>query len=538
MAKINLDAVAAESREQRLGTVVYWNGDANTLAEQSGYSKSKKSCGGGKGGAGCRLCEAKGPFTQPSNCSEQMIEYQVGTVRDGVLIQHAPIGCSTSQTLVNSLYRTSLVDRGLKVENLRVFSTNLTEGDMVFGGIDKLRLTIEDVWEHYHPNAIFVGTSCPTGIIGDDIDSVTEEYSEKLGIPVMPLHCEGFRSKHWSTGFDVTQHAILRQIVREPDPSRKQEDLVNIIRLWGADIFTPMLAPLNLRVNHVVDMSVVEDLAQMSEAAVTATFCNTLGTYLAEGLEQRFGVPQVRAPQPYGISGTDAWIRDIARITHREELAEKYIASEHERIAPGLEEMRKKLGGLQGFVATGSAYAHGLITVLRELGVVVNSSVVFHHDPIYDSEDPSQDSLAYLVDNYGNIEDFLVSVRQPFQFYTLLKKHRPDFIIIRHNGLASVAAAMGIPAAPLGDENIAIGYNGMENMGNLILDIIERRRFCEDISKHVSLRYTKWWSEQRDPHVLVKNPELIWEDDKSDSSADGSNITAISDVPIADSKET
>ena len=507
MVKINLEATAVESREQRLGTVVYWGGDAKELVEQSGYSK----CGKGKrGGEGCRMCEAKGPFTQGSVCSEQMVECQAGNVREAVLIQHSPIGCGVSQSFYNNIYRVGLASRNLPVENLKMSCTNLTEGDMVFGGLEKLRLTIEDVYERHKPKAIFIGTSCATGIIGDDVDSVTAEYTEKLGIPVIPLHCEGFRSKHWSTGFDATQHGILRQIVTK-DPVKKQEDLVNVINLWGSDVFGPMFKNLNLRVNYVVDMATVDELAQMSEAAATVSFCNTLGSYLAEGLEQAFGVPQVRAPQPYGISGTDAWLRDLARLTHREELAEKFIASEHERIAPEVEELKRKLSGLQGFVSTGSAYAHGLITVLRELGITVNGSRVFHHDPIYDSEDPSQDSLAYLVENYGNVEDFTVSIRQPFQFYTLLQKHRPDFILIRHNGLAPVAARLGIPAAPLGDEHIAIGYQGLINMGNVILEIVKRKKFCVDLSKHVGTPYTKWWTDQKDPNILAKNPDIIWE---------------------------
>ncbi|MDR0887902.1 MAG: hypothetical protein LBM39_01790 [Candidatus Methanoplasma sp.] len=509
MTKINLEAAAVESREQRLGTIVYWGGDAKSLSESSGFSKG---CGGSgnKGGSGCRLQETKGPFTQPSVCSEQMVECQAGNVREAVLIQHAPIGCSASQTIYNSIYRGGLAARGHKVENLRIFSTNLTEGDMVFGGVDKLKVTIEDVWDHYHPQAIFVGTSCPTGIIGDDVDSVTEEYTEKLGIPVIPLHCEGFRSKHWSTGFDATQHGILRQIVRK-NPTKKQEDLVNVINLWGSDIFGPLFKNFNLRVNYVVDMATVEELAQMSEAAATVTFCNTLGSYMAEGLEQAFGIPQIRAPQPYGIAGTDAWLRDLGRVTHREELVEKFIESEHIRIAPKIAELKEKLKGVQGFVSTGSAYAHGLIEVLRELDVTVNGSLVFHHDPIYDSEDPKHDSLAHLVDNYGNVTDFTVSIRQPFQFLTVLRKHKPDFIIIRHNGLAPLAAKLGIPAAPLGDEHIAIGYDGIINLGNLILDIVERRRFCEVLSQHIKLPYTEWWQSQTDPNVLVKHPELLWE---------------------------
>ena len=129
---------------------------------------------------------------------------------------------------------------------------------------------------------------------------------------MIPLHCEGFKSKHWSTGFDATQHGILRQIVRK-NPEKKQDDLVNVINLWGTDVFTPMLGELGLRVNYVVDMATVEELAQMSEAAATVTFCYTLGSYMSAALEQEFGVPEIKAPLPYGFAGTDAWLREIAR---------------------------------------------------------------------------------------------------------------------------------------------------------------------------------------------------------------------------------
>lgn len=506
MKKINLAATAVESREQRLGTIIGWDGNADTLANASGYARNCTR----RSGKTCELCEVRGPFTQGSVCSEQMVECQAGNVRDAVLIQHSPIGCAVSQTIYNSIYRNGLAIRNLPVENLKIVSTNLLEKDMVFGGIDKLRQTLEDVWDRYEPKAVFIGTSCATGIIGDDIDSISAQYTEKLGIPVVPLHCEGFRSKHWSTGFDSTQHGILREIVRKQP--KKQEDLVNVVNLWGSDVFTPMLKELNLRVNYVIDMATVEDLAQMSEAVATVGFCNTLSSYLAQGLEQNFGVPELKAPQPYGFAGTDAWLRGLAKLTNREELAESYIKREHARVKPLIEELKIKLKGKKGYVATGSAYSHGLISVMRELSIEVNGSLVFHHDPVYDSEDPAQDTLSYLVDNYGDVESFSVSNRQQHQFYALLKKVEPDFILIRHNGLAPLASRLGIPAAPLGDEHIAVGYDGMVNLGNAILGILQRKKFHEDLSKHVKLPYTKWWLEQTDPYIIARNPELIYQD--------------------------
>jgi nitrogenase molybdenum-iron protein alpha chain len=498
---INLKTAVVESREQRLGTVIGWEGRASELAEASAYARG--DCTAGCGQKARRICELRSPFTQGSVCSEQMVECQAGNVRGAVLVQHSPIGCGTGQVIYNSIYRNGLAMRGLPVESLHLISTNLSEKDMVFGGVAKLEQSIRDAWERHHPRAIFIATSCATGIIGDDVESVANALEEELGIPVIPLHCEGFKSKHWSTGFDATQHGILRQIVRK-NPEHKQADLVNVISLWGSDVFTPMLAELDLRPNYVVDLATVEDLQQMSEAAATVSFCYTLSSYMGAALEQEFDVPEVKAPLPYGFAGTDAWLREVARVTHRESQAEAYIARERERVQPRLEELRKLLKGKKGYVSTGSAYAHGLIGILRELDVEVDGSLVFHHDPVYDSQDPRQDTLAHLIDTYGDVPQFTVGNRQQYQFFALLQRVKPDFIIIRHNGLAPLASRMGIPAIPLGDEHIAVGYQGILNLGESILDVLAHTKYHQDLAQHVRLPYKKWWLEQTDPFLLSK----------------------------------
>jgi nitrogenase molybdenum-iron protein alpha chain len=503
---INLKTSVVESREQRLGTVIGWQGSAAELAEQSAYARG--DCNAKCGQKARRICELRSPFTQGSVCSEQMVECQAGNVRGAVLIQHSPIGCGTGQVIYNSIYRNGLAMRGLPVESLHLISTNLMEKDMVFGGVAKLEQSIRDAWDRHHPRAIFIATSCATGIIGDDVESVASQLEDELGIPVIPLHCEGFKSKHWSTGFDATQHGILRQIVRK-NPPKKQPDLVNVINLWGSDVFTPILAELGLRPNYVIDLATVEELEQMSEAVATVGFCYTLSSYMGAALEQEFGVPEIKAPLPYGFAGTDAWLRELARVTGREEQAEAYIARERVRVAPRLEELRKLLKGKKGYVSTGSAYAHGLIGILRELGVEVDGSLVFHHDPVYDSQDPRQDTLAHLVDTYGDVPQFTVGNRQQYQFFALLQRVNPDFIIIRHNGLAPLASRMGIPAIPLGDEHIAVGYQGILNLGESILDVLAHTKYHQDLARHVRLPYKKWWLEQTDPFLLSKTAAAV-----------------------------
>jgi nitrogenase molybdenum-iron protein alpha chain len=396
---------------------------------------------------------------------------------------------------------------GMKARNSRSMCTNLTEDDMVFGGIDKLEQSIRDAWERHHPKIIFISSSCATGIIGDDIDSAVARLQKELGATIIPLHCEGFRSKHFSSGFDIVPHGILRQLVKPSE--QKQEDLVNVLYLWGEDVFTSMFKRLGLRPNLVIAAASIDDLEQLSSAAATVSMCYTL-SYMATALEQEFGVPEIKAPLPYGFAGTDTWLRELGRVTHREEQVEVYIREEHERCVPLLEELRYKLQGRRGFVATGGTFAHALIGVLCELGIEVNGSVAYHHDLVYDSNDPQQDTLAHMVNTYGDVPNFTVSNYQHFQLLATLQRTKPDFAIIRHGGMAVLASRLGIPALPMVDPDYVLGYQGILNLGEAILNILPNRVFYEEIAAHTQLPYKEEWLKQTDPMALT-----IKDDDKS-----------------------
>ncbi|MBE6421913.1 nitrogenase molybdenum-iron protein alpha chain [Succinivibrio dextrinosolvens DSM 3072] len=515
--KINLEMSAVENREMRLGTIIGWDGPASELVKDSNYIERSQrfegiktsGCAGGCGSRkACKLCELNSPLNQQTMCANAIVECQIGNITDCILIQHAPIGCSGDNPWFNLAFNMGLGRRNKPPQNLKIYSTNLLESDMVFGASDKLRRTCRTVFEREHPKAIFISMACATAIIGEDIDSIADEMESELGIPVVPLHCEGFRSKHWSTGFDVSQHGVVRQIVNK-NPV-KQKDLINIVALWGTDYFTPLLKPLGLRVNYMIDMASFDELRQASEAVATATFCNTLGSYMATALEQEYGVPQIDAPQPYGFKGTDEWLRAVAHVVGKDDIIEDYISSEHERVLPKVNELREKFKGVKGFVMTGSAYAHGLITVLRELGIEVDGSIVFHHDPIYDGAGVHQNTLEELVNTYGDIKNYTVSKTEAYQLSNIFNRiEKPDFVIIRHQGLAPEAAKLGIPALAMGDEHIPVGYDGLIRTGEIILDIMARKKFNRVLSKHIKLPYTDWWLSQSDPFLLSHDPKAL-----------------------------
>ena len=56
----------------------------------------------------------------------------------------------------------------------------MNEKDTIFGSSDALRKIILEVNKRYSPKAIFVTSSCATGIIGEDIDSVVDDVRDEI----------------------------------------------------------------------------------------------------------------------------------------------------------------------------------------------------------------------------------------------------------------------------------------------------------------------------------------------------------------------
>ena len=75
---------------------------------------------------------------------------------------------------------------------------------------------------------MFVYASCASGIIGDDIDAIAaqlgKEYPDTI---IVPIHCEGFKSKICASGFDAAFISINKYILKN-QPVEKEEGLVNL----------------------------------------------------------------------------------------------------------------------------------------------------------------------------------------------------------------------------------------------------------------------------------------------------------------------
>jgi nitrogenase molybdenum-iron protein alpha chain len=465
-------------RETRLGAITGYRGTVRDLA-------AKACCGAAKNRERC--------FTQTSSCSSGCAHTYLSGILDAVVVNHAPLGCAADSVYCNVTNKWGEKMRGISHQNIKIISTNMNEQDTVFGAVDKLREAVREAYARYRPQAIFVSTSCVSGIIGEDVKSALEELRAGIPVPLAPVFCEGFKSKVWASGFDAAFHAILTRIVKPP---AKKTNKVNMINFRGSAQrqITDILARFGLEPVFVVPLSSVEELSKLSEAAATVSICGTLGSYLGNALEEQYGVPYVKTLQPHGIAGIESWLRGLGQATGKEDEVEAYIREERERIAPDLAEIRQRLSGYKAMVGMGPSFGYNYIRVLQELGLEVVWGATWHFDQQYD-HGTCPEAIGLLA---GGDSDIPVSVcdQQNFELINLLNKLRPDIYVSRHGGSSVWAIKMGIPSVMVADEYSAFGHQGVIDFGHRLADTIANRNLVANLAARAKLPYTDWWLAQ------------------------------------------
>jgi len=390
--------------------------------------------------------------------------------------------------------------RGWEHRNISIINTNMTEEDTVFGAVGKLKEAALEAYRRFQPKAIFITTSCVSGIIGEDIKSVVDDLKEEIPVPVAPVFCEGFKSKVWASGFDAAYHAILNYIVQPPQRKTNVVNMINFLAGARQEI-TGMMARFDLAPLFVAQFCTIDELSRMSESAATVSICGTLGTYFGNGLESRYGVPYVKSLQPHGIEGMDSWLRGLGKATGRERVIEAYIAEEKERIAPGLAEIRNRLQGARVVVGMGPSFGHNYMRLLEELGLEVIWGATWHFDQHYD-HGVCPESTRRLSEKEKDIP-ISICDQQNFELLNLLNRLRPDLYICRHGGTAVWATKMGIPTVMVADEYSAFSYQGLLDFGYRIIDALTNRSQARNLSRRSKLPYTEWWFKQ-DPFKYLE----------------------------------
>ncbi len=305
------------------------------------------SCAGLKGDfkSGCAQAQNR-KFSQSGGCQLGLALGIINSLTRAITIVHSPLGCCSGMAGMAGVRSTSRASRGLLIEEQPFIHTNMDELDVVNGGVEKLKRAILYAEEEYHPEVIAIVNGCVPGIIGDDIDAVVRELESQISARLVPIHCEGFKSRFVSSGYDAANHGILKYLIRDPKEypqlteeaqikydfakkyrtsrtvnifnvgSNSNGDEVELSRLVSALGLIPKVVPLN---------ATVDDLDHLGEAALNVSICATHDDYLLGHLKERYGTEYLLDVLPIGINCTNTWIRKKAGHVKLETKAERRI---------------------------------------------------------------------------------------------------------------------------------------------------------------------------------------------------------------------
>ncbi|MBO4759888.1 MAG: nitrogenase, partial [Spirochaetaceae bacterium] len=351
-------------RENRLGSITGFVGDLQTLVSKSedGTLRNRERC-----------------FSQSSSCLSGCALNALAAIRNVAVVYHAPAGC-TAMASNDAVKFGQIAARVNKTTNSVFVCTDLNEKDTVFGATNDLRKIIQHTYETYKPDAIFVSTSCVSGVTGEDVDGVASDLDAELPIPVIPVHCEGFKSRIWASGFDISDHAVLQGIVQPPKQKRRTINIKNFYESARPQITKIFNEVFDAEPQFLYCNSTIEELSHLSEALCTVCICGTLGTYLGNALEETYGVPYVRTINHSGITGFETWLRGIGDTIGKRAEVEAYIEKQRAIYIPQIEEVTKQLKGLRAVIGMGPGFTYEIARVLQEFGMTVEYALAWHYD--------------------------------------------------------------------------------------------------------------------------------------------------------------
>ncbi len=332
-----------------------------------------------------------GIITQRGCCYAGCKGVIMGPTRDIVNITHGPIGCGFYSWLTR---RNQTRPPSEKDDNFMTycFSTDMQDQDIVFGGEKKLKTAIQEAYDNFKPKAISIFSTCPVGLIGDDVHSVAKEMREKLGINIFGFSCEGYKGVSQSAGHHIANNGIFTHVVGKNDTIMDADYKINLLGEYniGGDAFEidRILKECGISiVSTFSGNSSYDQFANCHTADLNAVMCHRSINYVADMLEIKYGIPWLKI-NFIGAKATAKSLRKIAQYFDEPELIERVeevIAKEMPEIEKVRLEIKKRCEGKLAMMFVGGSRAHHYQGIFKEIGMkTISAGYEFAHRDDYE----------------------------------------------------------------------------------------------------------------------------------------------------------
>ena len=305
----------------------------------------------------------------------------LGPTRDIVNITHGPVGCGFYSWLTRR--NQTDPDSSPDGQNFMTycFTTDMQDEEIIFGGEKKLRLAIQEAYDNFKPKAIAVFSTCPVGLIGDDVHAVCREMKAKLGINVFGFSCEGYKGVSQSAGHHIANNGIFTHVVGTDDTVPEGEFKINLLGEYniGGDAFEIErifeACGLTLVATYSGNSS-IDHFARSHTADLNLIMCHRSINYVAEMMETKFGLPWIKV----NFIGAAATAKSLCKIADYfgdatlSERVEAVIAAELPAVEAAAAAVKPRTEDKRAMLFVGGSRAHHYQELFKELGMVTLSA--------------------------------------------------------------------------------------------------------------------------------------------------------------------
>lgn len=400
-------------------------------------------------------CAFNGAMTMSSN------------LKDAVILAHSPKSCTyLSIQTISSAGRRTLFERGNILPSSlipNVLSTDMTETDMVFGGSENLLATVKKILDSPEPPpAIVIVSSCPSGIIGDDIDDALSLSTERTKI--VTVKAEGNLTGDYLQGMLMAYTSLAKQII---DRSvEKRERTVNIVFEKVVARNTEMnfqrlktfLARMNISVNcRFLCNTSYASLRDFCSAELNLlAYRDYTGKILEDFFIKEYGASFFEKQFPIGFKETSDWLLALGKHFDASDEA-KSIISENEIIYQNrMKLVRPKLEGKKLMIITYNHELDWILNAALDCGMKIVKICVLNF-----SQDEGFRSSLSEIDGIEVVENYDRDDRS-----SDIKRLKPDIILSNYEPVSEQSCITDtIPMCP--DNGFFTGLEMVERWSRL-----------------------------------------------------------------------
>lgn len=368
-------------------------------------------------------------------------------IQDAITIAHGPRSCAhITYQAITSTGRRSLFERGTLMNSQIIpplVSSEMNEGVMVFGGMEELKNRINHL-KKYDPSAMFVITTCPSGIIGDDVETTRNMGNTKQ--PIIPIKTDGNITGDFLQGMINAYIEIARGLIKKD--IKEKEDTVNIIAEKSIakntetnfETMKKLLASMDIGINcRFICRTKVQDIQNFLKAKVNIlAYEDYMGRMMRNFFQEEYDTNFLESPFPVGFSETKNWLYKIADTFNKKEKVHPVIEKYEKRYEKEIKKIKSYLKGKKLMIVT---YNHHIDWILEtalklEMHIVKLCILNFSQENLFKTKFEDQFEIELSYDQNKRSED--------------IKALSPDIVISNYTSNALDGAAMTdtIPLCP------------------------------------------------------------------------------------------